>query len=111
LAALLWTVLAGAGVATAQSSSVPEREPFTLASLGIKGQATFKNFSYFQQTPNDHQNFFEGAILQLEWARRFADWGSMKLVVDAQGDTAGFAEGVTFQIPETSRHRSVLNVK
>jgi hypothetical protein len=111
VAVLLWAVLAGAGLVAAQSPPPPEREPFSLASLGVKGQAIFKGFSYFQQTPNDHQNLVGEGILQLEWARRLAPWGSVKLVVDARGDTAGFAEGVTFQIPETSIHRSMLNVK
>lgn len=89
----------------------PDDPFFSLASLGIKGQATFKNFSHFQPTPNDRQNFREEGILQLEWAHRLAEWASVKLVVDARGDTAGFADGVTFQIPETSTRRSMLNVK
>jgi len=99
---LLWTALVPASGAA---------EPPSLAAVGIKGEVTFKNFSYFRETANDDQNFYDEGILEVGWRRRWEQWGSLSLVLQARGDDAGFAEGIRFQIPDTSEHRSILAVK
>ena len=83
----------------------------SLADLGLKGQATFKSFTHFENTPNDHQKVVNEVILQVEWARRLGAWGSLKLIGEFRDDDFGFARGVHFQIPETTRQRSYLSVK
>jgi hypothetical protein len=109
VAAVIVTVLAGAAPAPGQTPSEPP--PLTLASLGIKGYLIFKNFSHFHEAPQDNRHFREEGILQLEWARKLAPWGDAKLVGEARGDDDGFAQGVNFQIPEATQHRSILNLK
>lgn len=99
---LLWTALVPASGAA---------EPPGLAEVGIKGEVTFKNFSHFRETDNDDRNFRDEGILEVGWRRRWEQWGSLSLVLQARADDAGFAEGVRFQIPDTSEHRSILAVK
>src|SRR6185369_3192857 len=60
---LLAAVLAAAPAAADESD-------FTLASIGIKGQAVFKNYTHFETTPNDDHLVIDEGILQVEWARR-----------------------------------------
>ncbi len=88
-----------------------EDEPVTLASLGLKGHAMFKNFSFFTDTPTDNRNFHNEGILLVEWSRRLAPWSDVKLELEARADDDDYARGITFQIPETSERRSVLSVK
>jgi hypothetical protein len=47
----------------------------------------------------------------VEWARRLTPWAELKLVVDARKDDKDFDEGLSFQIPETSLRRSILDLK
>jgi len=98
---LLWTLVPASGAA----------EPPSLSAVGITGEVTFKNFSHFRETANDDQNFRDEGILEIGWRRRWEQWGSLSLVLQARGDDAGFAEGIRFQIPDTSEHRSILAVK
>jgi hypothetical protein len=95
-------VAASASAAGAQSPL----EPF-----GFKGVITYKNFSFFEDTPNDGRNIRNEGALQLEWARRLAPWVSARIVGEARIDDDDYAEGVTFRIPETNRHRSYLGVR
>ena len=110
-------VLGGVAIAAMALGAPPlaaqttEPEPFTLASLGLKGQAVFKNFSYFRDTANDDRNFRNEGRLLVEWARSFAPWIDTKLVVEARKDDNDYADGFSFQIPETSERRSVLDLK
>jgi hypothetical protein len=94
--------------ATAQ---LTDAGPFTLASLGLKGQAIFKNFSSFSEAPNDTRHFRNEGRLQVEWARRLASWMDARVVVEARKDDNDYADGVSFQIPETSVHHSVVDLK
>jgi len=96
--------------ATAQAPAASD-EPWSLAALGLKGFLIFKNFSHFRESYEDERNFREEGLLQLEWSRRLAPWADARLIVEARGDDGGLAEGFTFQIPETARHRSILGVK
>ena len=52
----------------------------TLASLGLKGQAMFKTFSFFK-APTDNRNFHNEGILLVEWSRRLAPWSDVKLML------------------------------
>src|SRR5262249_28364772 len=88
-----------------------ESVPFSLASIGIKGTLTYKLSAYTETTPNDDRLVHNEGILQVEWARRLAPWLEAKLVGVAQGDDAGFVEGLTFQIPEAHPRRSILDLK
>jgi hypothetical protein len=93
----------------AQARDVPA--PFSLATVGLKGTLTFKNFSHFHETDTDHEHFRDEGILQLEWAPRVPPWAILKLVVDARDDDDHFTDGLTFQVQETTRQRSLLNLK
>ena len=55
----------------------------TLASLGLKGQAMFKTFSFFK-APTDNRNFHKEGILLVEWSRRLAPWSDVKLMLEAR---------------------------
>jgi hypothetical protein len=102
---LLAALLAAAPAAAADESEV------TLASLGLKGQAVFKSFTHFETTPNDDQLVVNEGILQVEWARRLGAWGAVQVIGEFRDDDFGYTRGLHFQIPETSRHRSYLNLK
>jgi hypothetical protein len=101
-AALAVAVLAGPAAAEEQPS---------LAALGLKGEALFKSFTYFANTPNDDQQVVNEGALQLEWAHRLGTWGSTKLVGRFRDDDFGFTRGLHFQIPETSQRRSYLDLR
>ena len=88
-----------------------EKPSSVLGAYGFRGSLTYKNYSFFQETPNDDRNFYNEGIVQLEWARRLAPWFSLKLVGEARADTAGYADGVRFEIPDTPRHRSWVALK
>jgi len=93
------------------ASTAAAEESLRLADFGLKGQAVFKNFSHFSAAATDDQTFVDLALLQLEWSRRFAEWGAAKAVVEARDDDFGYARGLHFQIPETHPRRSYLSVK
>jgi hypothetical protein len=102
---VLAALLAAAAPAAADESNV------TLASLGLKGQALFKNYTHFETTPNDDQLVVNEGILQVEWARRLGAWGAVQIIGEFRDDDFGYARGPHFQIPETSRQRSYLGLK
>lgn len=56
---VLAALLAAAPTAAAE-------DDFTLASLGLKGQAIFKNYTHFETTPNDDHLVINEGILQVE---------------------------------------------
>jgi hypothetical protein len=93
-----------AGVARAEQGT----EPFW---AGLKGQATLKHFSFFDETASDRRNHRDEVILLGEWERQLAPWASARLVGIARWDTDDYTEGVRFEIPETSERRSILDLK
>lgn len=107
--ALIAAALTALPLTAAAQASDPE--PFTLASLGLKGQLLYKNVSYFSETPNDDRLFRNEGRLQVEWERRFAAWVDAKVIVEARKDDQDDARDFSVQIPETEKHRSVLDVK
>ena len=111
---MLVCLLAGAPCAAAQPGAAAQPADGLatgLAAYGIRGTLTYRNYSYFQAVPQDDRNFYNEGILQVEWARRLAPWVSLKLVGEVRGDTARFAEGVRFQIPDDDLHRSIVALK
>ena len=97
--------------AAAEPPAESESSAFTLASIGIKGALTNKLAVYPDTTPNDKRNGQDEVILEVEWARRLTPWAELKLVGDVRKDNDGFDEGVNWQIPETSLHRSIVDLK
>jgi len=112
---LLVAVLGAAAPARAQSDAAPpplEEAPATgLAAYGIRGTLTYRNYSYFRETPSDDRNFYNEGILLVEWAQRFAPWVSVKLAGEVRADTASYAEGVRFHVPDDDVHRSIVTLK
>ncbi len=100
-----------AGLVLAASAAAAEEPRFRLADWGLKGEASLKTWSHFADTPNDEHTFVNEGRLQVEWARRFGEWGSAKIVADTRYDDFGWARGFHFQIPETHPRRSYLSVK
>jgi hypothetical protein len=78
---------------------------------GLKGQATIKHFSFFDETPTDNRHHRDEVVLLGEWERRLVSWAHLRLVGIARGDSDDYTEGVRWQIPETSRRRSILDLK
>jgi hypothetical protein len=70
-----------------------EEEPFTLASLGLKGQAVFKNYTSFESTANDRHLVVDEGMLQVEWARRLGAWAATKLIVEFRDDDSSTSGG------------------
>jgi hypothetical protein len=103
--------MANTGPVGAQSSISPSEDTLSLSRLGLKGTAIFKNFSHFYETPNDRRNVRDEGILQVEWARRLAPWQSTKIVIEGRADDDGFANQLSFQVPEQNEHRSFLDLK
>jgi hypothetical protein len=110
LAVLLWLALPSVG-AFAQSAASPASEPFSLASLGIKGEVILKGFGYFDEAPAEDRLYRAEGIFRLEWSRQLAPWADVKLVGEARGDTDGDASGVNLDVPDTDGHRSVLSLR
>jgi len=111
LSVMLWLQLPlGASFAEDAGPPSPGGKP-SLASLGLKGEAIFKSYTYFEATPTDDRLYFEEGIFRLEWAREFATWINVKLVGEVQGDTDGDASGVNFEIPDTDPHRRVVSLR
>jgi hypothetical protein len=102
---LLAALLAAGPAAAADESDV------TLASMGLKGQAVFKNYTHFETTPNDDQLVVNEGVLQVEWARRLGAWGAVQIIGEFRDDDFGYTRGLHLQIPETSLHRSYLSLK
>ena len=96
--------------ATAETSAA-ESESGGLAALGLRGVLVGKNFSHFRESNGDDQNFRNEVLLQIEWSRRPVAWADARLVVDVGGDDGGLARGLTFRIPDTEAHRSIIAVK
>ena len=74
-----------------------------LASLGIKGEAIFKSYTYFQEAPADDRLYREEGILRLEWTRQFAPWIGVKAVGRGAGRHGRRRERGLFR---RSRHES-----
>ena len=85
--------------------------PFTLASIGIKGTLTNKLAVYPDTTPNDDRHVQDEVILEVEWARRLTPVGRAEARRGRPQGRQDFDEGVNLQIPETSLHRSILDLK
>ena len=111
VAALLWLLLPAPGGFAQEPAPTAPDERATLASLGIKGEAIFKSFGYFEESPTVDRLYREEGILRLEWSRQFAPWVDVKVVGEVRGDTDGYASGVNLEIPDTDRHRSVLALR
>ena len=88
-----------------------EARPWSWADLGIKGTLTYKGFAHFEEAPNENRRFRNEGILELEWERKLGEAGRLRLAGDLRGDDDEFADGVHFQIPETTKRRSLLNLK
>ncbi|HET7343015.1 MAG TPA: hypothetical protein VFL90_16235 [Methylomirabilota bacterium] len=105
-----WGLLAALAAGLLASPVLAADRP-SLADLGLKGEALFKSFTYFANTPNDNQQVVNEGVLQLEWSHRLGAWGSTKIVGRARDDDVGFTRELTFQIPETSQRRSYLDLR
>ncbi len=100
------------GLASPVRAEEPEGEGrLSLAAIGLRGTLTYKSFIHFEDTPGDEQNVRNEGILRLEWRRRLARWSRIDIVGRAQGDDAGLARDVTFQVPDRSRFRSILELE
>ena len=116
MAAVLWLLLPLAG-SFADEPFADEPDPasgdgtLSLAALGIRGEAIFKSFGYFEEAPADDRLYRAEGIFRLEWTREFAPWVGVKLTGEVRGDTDGDASGVHFEVPDTDRHRSVLGLR
>ena len=112
LAAGWLAVLGSAAPAGAQSDAAPaEPAASGLAAYGIRGTLTYRNYSYFSETPTDDRNFYNEGILLVEWARRFAPWAALKLAGEVRADTASYARAVRFDVPDDDIHRSIVSLK
>ena len=69
---MLWLSLPSVGSFAEEAGLPSEGETRSLASLGIKGEAIFKSYTYFQEAPADDRLYREEGILRLEWTRQFA---------------------------------------
>ena len=102
------------GVAVALLVLLPtaevKSEPLlTLRSIGITGTATVKNYTHFEN--NGAQILVDQAILQPEWSRDLAPWAKINIVGDLRADDDDFTDGVTFQVQEKDRRRSIVGLK
>ena len=102
VAALAWLSAAGAAA---------EDDAFSLASLGVKGTAVFKNFSHFDTTRDDPQLIRNEGLVRLELNRRLAPWSDAKVVGELRKDDDDLTDGVNFQVQEKNRRRSLLDLK
>ena len=101
LIVMLGLLLPLAGSSADETGPLSEDGKLSLGSLGIKGEAVFKSFGYFEEAPNDDRLYREEGIFRLEWARRLAPWVDVKLVGEVRGDTDGDASGVNLEVPDT----------
>lgn len=108
---LLATLLGGPGATAAESPASEETESISWAALGIKGLATFRNFSHFKESPRDNRNFREEGVLQLEWGRKFSDWARFNIVAVARGDDDESAKAIYHRVQDTAELRSFVDVK
>lgn len=97
--------------APALAADEPAPAPPSLSDLGLRGTAVFKNFTHFDTTETDRQHVRNEGILQLEWARRLTEWSDARIVVDVRGDDAGFTDGVTFDVQDRNRRRSIVDLE
>jgi len=92
-------------------AAAEDDEPLSLASLGLKGTAIYKNFSHFDTTRDDPQLIRNEGLVRLEFARRLAPWLETRLVGQVQKDDDDLTDGVNFQIQDKNPRRSVLDLK
>lgn len=111
VAVLLWVFPPVAGAFGQDAVPPAAAETPSLAWLGIKGEAIFKSYTYFDEAPADDRLYREEGIFRLEWSRQFAPWVGVKLVGEVRGDTDGDANGVYVEIPDTNPHRSILGLR
>ena len=105
------TLLALALIGLPGAAAAEDEEPFSLASLGLKGTAIYKNFSHFDTTRDDSQLIRNEGLIRLEFSRRLAPWLDTRLVGQVQKDDGDLTDGVTFQIQDKDPRRSVLDLK
>jgi hypothetical protein len=121
LGAVVWLLAAGALPAAAAEPSPPPLAQVLAAAaapsppppeprFGITGVLQLKNFSHFSETPRDHRYIRNEAIAELKWKRALSPWSEIRLAGDVRVDDDEFADGVHFQIPETTKRRSMLNL-
>jgi hypothetical protein len=103
-------LVAAAALALALGDEGLATEPWSLTPLGIRGKAVFKDFAHFEDTPTDNRYLRQEGLLQVEWARQLTPWAGFTLVGEARADDDDLTEGVTFQIPDTARRRSHLEL-
>lgn len=96
---------------TQEAQPAPEPSKWTLADIGIKGTLQYKNFTHFEETPQDNRHVRNEGILEVEWRRKLAEWSDLHLIGRARSDDDEFADGVHFQIRETTKRRSILDLK
>ena len=123
LGGLVWLAIAGVAVAAdpapgpasqaqvmAAAAPAAPTAPVPAVPFGITGVLQLRNFSHFHDTPRDHRNIRNEAIAEVKWKRSLSPWSEIRLVGDVRVDDDEFADGVHFQIPETTKRRSILNL-
>lgn len=108
---LALALVAGVSPALAETKAPPDDRWSSPAALGLGGTLIYKNFSHFEESPNDDQLIRNEGLLRLEGRWRPASWSRLEIVGEARADDAGLARGVRLQIPDTSRFRSLLDLK
>lgn len=81
-----------------------------LRDLGIKGDVTYKNFSFFKDTPNDPRNFGNEGIIHLQWDRELTEWASFSIKGEARQDDRRFTRGVRTRVPDNLLHRRMVDL-
>ena len=104
-------LLAVALIGAPPGAAAEDDEPFSLAALGLKGTAIYKNFSHFDTTRDDPQLIRNEGLLRLEFARKLTPWSEARLAGEVRQDDGDLTDGVTFQIQDKDPRRSVLDLK
>jgi hypothetical protein len=81
-----------------------------LRDLGVKGDVTYKNFTFFRDVPNDKRtNGIEG-IMHLQLDRQITDWWRMSFRGEARQDNRDFTKGYEIRIPDNLLRRRILDI-
>lgn len=110
LAFLVLAVLIASQSLQAQTQTI-EDQTASFDDEPVKGVFEVKNFAHFHETETDKQNYLGEAIFGLEWEQAFGRSIRARALAEARADTAKFSQGIRFQVPETSAHRSMLHIK